>query len=117
MTQSYELLAPLLDSSPHKRKGLSQMACGEYQHVHGVEGVRPLPFGVETHASFPRLADRQIARLVVFQTQSRLKKAQSSPARASFHLHFHVLSTRCSLCCGTPKPLLRKPLRNLIIAR
>lgn len=59
VTESYELLAPLLDSSPHIRKGLSQMACGEYQHVHGVDGVRPFLFWVEIHASFPRLADRQ----------------------------------------------------------
>lgn len=90
------------------------MTCGEYLHVHGVEESASFLGG--DHASFPGLADRQIASVVFFQTQPRVN-AQAARKEQSFHLRFHVLSTHCLSCCRALNLLFGSLIQKQIIVR
>src|SRR5579871_5894906 len=80
------------------RKGLSQMACGEYLHVHGVEESVRIFFGWRSMLASPAL---QIARSLALSSSKHslgLMRKQLAKSK-SFHLDFHVLSTHCSHYC------------------
>jgi hypothetical protein len=67
------------------------MACGEYLQVRGVEESVCIFFGWRPLASFPSLADRQIASGVFFQTQSRVP-AQAARKSKAFNPSFSMCS-------------------------
>jgi hypothetical protein len=55
----------------------------------------PHLFWVETHASFPGLADRQIASVVFFQTQPRVNAQAARKSKAFTFVSMCSLLTAC----------------------